>query len=82
MLSGVVPLSMLARGMCGDVECRYVSIGNYGTGPSGSGWPIPPPPPSNWFKGGMVWVYDDIYGNGRRPESGVWGPGEFPATFP
>jgi hypothetical protein len=43
---------------------------------------MPPAPPPNYFKGGMIWVYDDLYGNGRRPEDGVWGSGEFPATFP
>ena len=29
-----------------------------------------------------VWVYDDIYGDGRPPQTGVWGPGQFPETYP
>jgi len=41
--------------------------------------PVPEPYPSpnvNWHKGGMHWVYDDLYGSGQRPITGIWATGE------
>ena len=41
--------------------------------------PVPEPHPSSavqWSKGGMRWVYDDIYGSGQRPITGIWATGE------
>ena len=45
-------------------------------------WVIPPPPPPTWKRGGHSWIYDGIYGTGRRPTTGVWGDGEFPDQPP
>ena len=41
---------------------------------------IPSQPPPTWNRGGGSWIYDSMYGTGRRPTTGVWGPGEFPPS--
>ena len=46
--------------------------------------PVPDPYPSpvvSWNKGGMRWVYDDIYGSGQRPKTGIWATGEGQMEF-
>ena len=46
--------------------------------------PVPDPyplPNTNWLKGGMRWVYDDIYGSGIRPKTGIWATGEGAMEF-
>jgi hypothetical protein len=46
--------------------------------------PVPDPyplPNTNWLKGGMRWVYDDIYGSGMRPKTGIWATGEGAMEF-
>eukprot|EP00961_Rhodomonas_salina_P268573 3629611-Rhodomonas_salina.1 len=42
-------------------------------------WPMPPHPPPTWTRGGNTYVYDNIYGIGQRPTTGVWASG---GTYP
>ena len=46
--------------------------------------PVPDPFPSpdvNWHKGRGIWVYDDLYGSGQRPTTGIWATGENVSEF-
>jgi hypothetical protein len=46
--------------------------------------PVPTPFPSSyvqWQKGGPRWVYDDVYGSGQRPKTGIWATGEGQMEF-
>jgi len=90
MLFAIVPVQTLAKyGNSNSYFCdpykndiSNVAIGTHGM--NDGMVPVPDPFPSpnvSWHKGRGIWVYDDIYGSGQRPTTGIWATGENLSEF-